>query len=194
LRGAEYPFGVTLRLVSAPSADAGESLSSLCERGSRGERSAHEAIYRRFAKDVARWVWQLIGTERDLDDVVQETFMVAFRKLHEVKEPERLRSWLASIASNLTRKRYRLASRRLEAATELGRSAPSFEDPRQLGELEVLYEQLARMDASLREPWVLRRLCDEDLTVVADACCVSLATVKRRIAEADEWLERRLSS
>lgn len=185
---------MTLRLAPAPEADDAESLTSLWARGRRGERSALEALYRRFARDVARWGWQLLGSDRDLDDLVQDTFILAFRKLDEVKEPERLRSWLASIASNLSRKRYRLSSRRLAVVTELGRSAPTAEDPRRLCELEALYEQLSRMDPTLREPWVLRRLCDEDLTVVAEACNVSLATVKRRIAEADEWLEGRLSS
>jgi RNA polymerase sigma-70 factor (ECF subfamily) len=165
----------------------------MCARGARGDRAAQGWLYRRFAKDVARWAFQLVGHDGDLDDLVHETFLVAFRKLGDVKEPAKVRSWLASIATNLTRKRFQVATRRGAVVDDLSASAPRSHDPRALGELEVLYEQLAQLEPELKEPWVLRRLCDEDLTVVAEMCSVSLATAKRRIAEADAWLERRLA-
>jgi len=185
---------VTVRLVSPSLSAPGEdALGDLCARARRGDRVAQGLLYRRFVKDVARWVHQLTGNDRDLDDLVQETFIIAFRKLGELRDPARLRSWLASIATNQCRQRFKLTAKRGAVLRVLGTSEPQRSDPRGLGELQALYEQLAQLDPSLREPWVLRRLCDEDLLVVAEMCDASLATVKRRIAEADEWLERRLA-
>ena len=47
-----------------------------------------------------------------------------------------------------------------------------------------------RLPAKLRIPWVLSRIADESLPDVAVLCETSLATVKRRIALAEERLAR----
>jgi RNA polymerase sigma-70 factor (ECF subfamily) len=58
--------------------------------------------------------------------------------------------------------------------------------------VDELYDALYRLPDQLRIPWVLARVEQQPLKDVADACAVSLATVKRRILEADERLERKL--
>jgi DNA-directed RNA polymerase specialized sigma24 family protein len=50
------------------------------------------------------------------------------------------------------------------------------------------------LPGKLRVPWVLNRIADETLPEVATLCDTSLATVKRRIAEAEKRLKRRLDA
>ena len=44
---------------------------------------------------------RLSGSSFDAEDLTQETFAAAFRKLHQLKDPERARFWLLSIVRNL---------------------------------------------------------------------------------------------
>ena len=53
-------------------------------------------------------------------------------------------------------------------------------------------DALERIPEDLRIPWVLHRVEQLSLPETAEACEISLATVKRRIAEAEERIQRRL--
>ena len=55
-----------------------------------------------------------------------------------------------------------------------------------------LYDALGRLPADLRLPWSLHRIERLSIPETAAACEVSPATVKRRIADAEERLTRRL--
>lgn len=57
---------------------------------------ALDRVYRVHAASVSRWVQRLWGT-RDAEDVVQEVFMVAERRLHEFQGDAALRTWLYSV-------------------------------------------------------------------------------------------------
>jgi RNA polymerase sigma-70 factor (ECF subfamily) len=70
--------------------------------------------------------------------------------------------------------------------------APRASDPRDRAPVDELYDALSRVPADLRIPWVLHRVERLSLPETAAACEVSLATVKRRIADAEARIERRL--
>ena len=72
--------------------------------------------------------------------------------------------------------------------------APRASDPRDRQAVDELYEALDGLAADVRIPWVLHRVEQMTLPEAAEACEISLATVKRRIKEADERLERRLGA
>jgi len=81
-----------------------------------GQRGAHRALYDRYrplAWRVARGFGDFDGD--DVEDVVQESFVRAFRSLATLKEPGRFGPWLLTIARN--RSLSRLARRR--AGSEL---------------------------------------------------------------------------
>jgi RNA polymerase sigma-70 factor (ECF subfamily) len=70
--------------------------------------------------------------------------------------------------------------------------APRCSDPRDRAAVDDLYEALSRVPPDLRIPWILHRVEHLSLPETAAACDVSLATVKRRIKDAEERLERRV--
>ena len=92
----------------------------------------------------------------------------------------------APLLHRLARTRNR---RKVSAAIDV---SPRASDPRDRAPVDELYDALSRVPADLRIPWVLHRVEHLSLPETAQACEVSLATVKRRIAEAEERLERRL--
>ena len=65
--------------------------AALVARARRGGEWAHEAIYRRYVRLVASIAQRMLRDAAEVDDVVQETFLIAFEKLGSLSEPAALR-------------------------------------------------------------------------------------------------------
>ena len=64
-------------------------------------------VYRRHARDVGRWAARLGGPGADVEDVVQEVFLAAHRKLAGFRGDSTLSTWLYRITENVVRHRRR---------------------------------------------------------------------------------------
>ena len=152
-----------------------------------------EAIYAAHARYVAGVVHRIMGrTDGELDDIVQDTFLDAFEGLQTIDEPRAVRAWLVTVAVRRTRRILARRRRRALFAFFAKDYGPRASDPRDRSAVDDLYDALGRIPEDLRIPWVLHRVEQMSLPEAATACEVSLATVKRRIADAEERLERRL--
>jgi len=168
--------------------------AALVAQAIAGSERAFSALYRRHARYVAGVVYRLLGGDAELDDVVQETFCDASAALASLKEPSGLRAWLARIAVRRVHKRLAKRRRWRWLVGEVAQGAPLVSDPAERQRVDALYEALGALPADLRIPWTLHHVEGETLPEVASMCEISLATAKRRIAEAAERLERKLQS
>jgi RNA polymerase sigma-70 factor (ECF subfamily) len=168
------------------------ALTALFVRARDGDQRAFRELYGAHARYVAGVVYRILGNDGDLDDIVQETFIDALAGLSQLEEPRALRSWLVTIAVRRTRKV--LGKRRTRAlfGMLLCRQSATSSDPRDREPVDFLYDALERLPADLRIPWTLHHIEHLSLPETALACELSLATIKRRIADADERLARRL--
>jgi RNA polymerase sigma-70 factor (ECF subfamily) len=48
-------------------------------------------------RDVYRYAYRLAGREVDAEDLTQQTFLIAQQRLHQIRQPERVVSWLFTI-------------------------------------------------------------------------------------------------
>lgn len=151
-----------------------------------------EALYAKHARYIARVVHRLVGDDGELDDIVQDTFVDAIEGLARLHDPSAVRAWLVTVAVRRTRRVLARRRRRMMFAFWAADFAPRSSDPRDRAAVDELHDALSRVPADLRIPWVLHRVEHLSLPETAQACEVSLATVKRRIAEAEERIERRL--
>jgi len=167
--------------------------STLLERLRADDETAFTELYHRHARYVAGVVFSLLGDDGELDDVVQETFVAAQAGLADVEEPAAMRRWLVVIA--IRRVHRLLARRRLRRwyQGKLAELSPRASDPREGRRAEDLYDALDRIPTKLRTVWILTRVGAMPLQEVADVCEISLATLKRRLTEADTRLERKLA-
>jgi RNA polymerase sigma-70 factor (ECF subfamily) len=81
-------------------------LASVVRAAQAGDRGSLRAIFDRHQRDVLGFC--LLATGRDRDralDLLQETFTRAFRALSRLQDPERFRSWLFAVATNVCRTR-----------------------------------------------------------------------------------------
>ncbi len=165
--------------------------AALVERALDGDRWAMETLYRRHVRRVTNAVTRMIGRTAEAEDVVQETFLTAFSRLERLREPAAFRGWVARIAVNEVRMRLRkrkwlrrLALDRETDDVSLESLASDAASPEVRAELARIDALLQTLDVDLRMAWTLRYVEGWELTEVATALNVSLATAKRRIREA----------
>ena len=172
----------------------------LVRRALAGERWGREMLYRRHAGSLLAMTVRLLANRGEAEEVVQDTFVTAFEQLGTLRDPAAVRGWLGQIAVNLVRRRFRRG--RLTRFLGLDRGADdatleALADPAvstdQRAELALVDRMLRGMKPALRLAWMLRRVDGLELGEVASLCDCSLATVKRRIAEADAIVGRHVA-
>ena len=138
------------------------------------ERGATELVVRHTAA-VARFLSAAGADAGDLDDLVQETFIRAFRALESWRGEAAFRSWLMAIASNLLKDQFRRARGRRIVALEES-DLPAHDDPAatlDATEAERKLEQgLGTLPRLQREVFLLRAQQGMDYQEIAS----SLAT------------------
>lgn len=156
---------------------------------------AFEAIYQAHVRYVAGVVHRIMGGRdaAEVDDIVQDAFLDAIEELEDLGDPATVRAWLVTVAVRRTRRILARRRRRALFAFWAKDYAPHASDPRDRGPVDELYDVLARLPEDLRIPWVLHRVEQLSLPETAAVCEVSLATVKRRIHDAEARIDRRLS-
>jgi RNA polymerase sigma-70 factor (ECF subfamily) len=165
-----------------------------------GEAWACEALYRRHVGTVHGLACRLLGRDRDVDDLLQDSFISALSSLDRLADPNAFRSWVCGI---VVRKTYKLIRRRrLLASLGLGgREAPVEVDqllarstpPDVAAELRAVYRILESLPADVRTILVLRRVEGCGLEEIAELVGLSLATVKRRLVKGEEMLNAALA-
>src|SRR5437762_10556284 len=100
--------------------------AELIRRCRADERAAHDALYHRFRRQVAGNLYRVLGDRTDLDDLVQEVFVIAFRGLERFRGDARLSTWLYRICVNVALGRIRTRKRRPTAygVTDLDSASP----------------------------------------------------------------------
>ena len=67
------------------------------------EMPSVDQIYRDHAADVTRWIARLAGPGADLEDLVQEVFLLVHRHLPSYRGEAQLTTWLFQISANVVR-------------------------------------------------------------------------------------------
>jgi RNA polymerase sigma-70 factor (ECF subfamily) len=180
-RGAEVIAPKAFQLEPA------ELLRALAE----GRRGAREALFREHAPYVERVLSRVLGDGPDVADAIQDVFLQVFRNIGTVREPEKLRPWIRSVTVMTARKRIR-SRRRARWLRFWPFDAPELEiashdaDDLTLSALKATYRVLDRLPTELRLVFTLRFVEEMELTEIADATAVSLATVKRHLQKAQQ--------
>jgi RNA polymerase sigma-70 factor, ECF subfamily len=77
-----------------------ESDVSLVTRAQAGDTDAFRVLVERHTRSVFRLAFRLTGKEQDADEVVQESFIKAYRQLHRFESRASFSTWLYRITAN----------------------------------------------------------------------------------------------
>ncbi|MFT5111696.1 MAG: RNA polymerase sigma-70 factor (ECF subfamily) [Parasphingorhabdus sp.] len=177
----------------------------LVERVQRGDKSAFDILVRKYQVKVANLVSRYVYDQGDVEDVVQEVFIKAYRALDRFRGDSAFYTWLYRIAINTAKNHLVALGRRppgqdLDAGeivnTDFGRKLHEDASPdrtvmtRQLA--EVLQAALDGLPEDLREAIVLRELEGLSYEQIADAMECPIGTVRSRIFRAREVLDNEI--
>jgi RNA polymerase sigma-70 factor, ECF subfamily len=150
-------------------------------------------LFRRYSSYVATIGLRLLGRDDELDDLVQDVFIEAYRGLHALRNTEAVKGWLARIT--VRRATRRLRARRLRSFFSLEALPPdaSLVDagatPEEKALVASTYRMVERLPVRQRVVWVLKHIQGETLDAIAELCGCSKATVQRRLRAAEHALD-----
>ncbi|HKD99189.1 MAG TPA: RNA polymerase sigma factor [Micromonosporaceae bacterium] len=173
--------------------------TDLVTRARHGDREAFESLVSANAAAAKRAALQF-GAGDDADDVVQEAFVKAYRRLSEYRGDAPFRSWLVAIVANETRNLHRSRRRRDAAGQRAALHAVTTEaDDPVSGTLAAedrhdLVAAVRDLDEGDREVIAYRYLLDRSEAETADLLDWPRGTVKSRTARALAKLRTRLGA
>ena len=154
------------------------------------------AAYREHVKFVWRSAARLGAPAAALEDVVQDVFLVAARRLSEFRGESSLKTWLFAITIRVVQYHRRGAwrhARRVEAyaSSQVDRVAPDLF--RRSDASKVLEKLLERLEPERRAVFILVELEGMTVQEIAAALGVNVNTVYSRLRLARQQLERALA-
>ncbi len=99
----------------------------LVQRARSGDRGAFDELVRKYWHRVMKLAMRYTPNRADAEDVVQETFMKAYRALHHFRGDSAFYSWLHRIAINSAMTALALRARQANGAMKDGPAEPLYE-------------------------------------------------------------------
>jgi len=158
-------------------------------------------IYQCFFNFVWSCARRMGIPDNEIDDVVQDVFIVIHGRLKTLEQPESLRSWIYGIIRRTASTYHRARRMKVTSAAALNSEPltqyPEQPSPQDLAlrsdESKLLWSLLAKLDAPKREVFVLAELDEMTAPEIAAAIEVPLNTVYSRLRSARQDVEAALA-
>lgn len=167
-----------------------EPQRSVIERAAAGDEAAFARIVAANHHDMARIAFLVCGDLDTAEEAEQAAWAIAYRRLKDLRDPERLRSWLMSIAANEARQMTR--SRRRRTVRELSVADAARPLDRDQAAMIDLADALARLDSRDRAIVGLRFIAGFESAEIGRALGMSATGVRVRLHRLLERLRKDL--
>jgi len=168
-----------------------DELEKTVKGAQKGSAEDFHKLYNLYSKQIYNFVWRLVGSTEDAEDLTQETFLKVHREIRNLRQAGQFKFWLYRIARNEVYQKQRRSKKATEVS--LDDSAIDFydflphpstdNDP----EKQALYRELSQiMDRTLkamtpkyRDVFVLavfHRMSYDDITKIVDRSLLSVKT------------------
>jgi RNA polymerase sigma-70 factor (ECF subfamily) len=173
-----------LSVISGGEAD----VPLLVARCQKGDREALGEFYRRYRIEVTRNLHRVLGPTRrsaDLEDVLQDVFIEAFRSIGRFRGEAKLSTWLYRVCINVALQRLRKGKRLGEVSSESLAEAATDETPeRDLDarrRLDAVYRLLDRLSPKKRVVFILHEIEGREPKEIASLVGAPVLTVRTRL-------------
>ena len=168
--------------------EEGVLVAGLVERARSGDASAFESLYRRFARSVHSVLLSRVPPA-EAEELTQEVFMAAHRRLGNLREPGAVGPWLHAMARNAATDRLRARGRRPREEPLEERPVPAAPD----GELgERVRRHLGELPEAYRETLLMRLVDGLTGPEIAEVAGLTAASVRVNLCRGMELLRERL--
>jgi RNA polymerase sigma-70 factor (ECF subfamily) len=168
----------------------------LVARVQNGDKQAFRHLVERYSRSVFKLAFRMTRTEHDAEDVVQESFLRAYRQIHHYRSDSSFGTWIYRIASNHSldllraRQRHAVSTGKLP---ETASSAPSAERLVFAGEIrDGIEEAFETLSPQERAAFALRHYEGQSIDEIAEALELTETAAKNSIFRAVQKLRRHL--
>jgi len=151
-----------------------------------------DALARRYVDDLFRFGVWLCGDHTLANDLVQETFLRAWKAIDNLKDAGAAKSWLITI---LRREYARTFERKVPPLTDIDNVVVAEElelTPEDRTERDLLRKAMLELDKKYREPLVLQTIMGLSITEIAGELELTESAVMTRVFRAREKLKEKL--
>ena len=178
--------------------------TKLIQRVLAGDDNAFSVLVRKYQKQVHALAWRKIGDFHIAEEITQDTFLKAYKRLATLKKPQRFASWLYVIAANrcsswLRKKRLltqpleqleETDNELLQKATYSGYVIEENERTAVAAQRDVVKKLLAKLQESERTVITLHYFGEMSCTEIGAFLGVSANTIKSRLRRAQQHLKK----
>jgi RNA polymerase sigma factor (sigma-70 family) len=177
---------------SADAATTAPWLVSAVEFALAGDETAFARIVDTYHRDLVRVAYVVAGDEQLAEDAAQSAWSIAWRKLGSLRDPERLRPWLVSIAANEARKLVHSRHRRQVAEIRVPqRDDPAGDPSAEIDHLDLL-DALHVLKPEDRRLLALRYVAGLDSAEIGTLVGMSPSGVRGHLSRLVERLRKEL--
>lgn len=197
---------------NAPQSDPDQALVDIARGGGREGDRAFELLFIKYRKKLERMLSRMVRDEGALQDIVQESFIKAWRAMAGFRGDSQFYTWLYRIAIN-TAKKHLVATRKNPVLSESSLSTSGDDDENPMldalmnggGEVETpeaayaaqeiavaVNEALETLPEELRRALVLREMEGLSYEDISEAMDCPIGTVRSRIFRAREAISARI--
>lgn len=166
--------------------------ATVVSQAAEGDRAAFARLVDAYHADMSRVAFVVCGDRETAADAVQAAWVIAWRKLRTVRDPERARAWLVSVAANEARQAVRHQRRLTMVELGEGRVATLEPDPSDAVEHVDVDQALARLDADDRVLIALRYLAGLDAVEIGSLVGMTPSGVRGHLSRLMARLRRDL--
>jgi RNA polymerase sigma-70 factor, ECF subfamily len=176
--------------AGGPAGSARAEEMALVERCRKGDLAAFEEVYRAHAGRLYSLTCRMLGNPTDAEDLLQDIFLAAHRKLDSFRGEAALGTWLYRLATNLCLDHLRSRTGRTNQLTDALDDEPSVPDDasRRLAERAVtrmdLERALAKLPEGCRAAFILHDVEGLEHREVAEALGIAEGTSKSQVHKA----------
>lgn len=167
----------------------------LVDRCLTGEPAATRELFRRHRSRVHACLFRVLGTNRDMDDLLQEAFIQVFRSLHNWRAEASLATWIDRVSVRVAYRYLSQRGRRIQTDLLDTDDVPALDEGpgarRQLARdgVKRLYQVLDELGAAARLAFTLHEIDGRPLSEVAELVGSSVTATKLRVWRARKKVE-----
>lgn len=182
--------------VASPYTESSESpVADLVVQAQSGDRSAMDQLYCRFQQHVLSIAYKRLGNWDEAQELSQDVFIQAFRRLNQLQAPEAFAGWLRQIVHRMAINR--LTRRQMPTSVDheiLEATITCDSDPLEAvlsSEQKIqVHQGLGRLGELDRRTLVAFYLDGQSLNQMSDAFEAPIGTIKRRLHVARKRLAK----
>lgn len=172
-------------------------IESLLESCKNGDAQAQMEVYKRYYKAMYNTSYRIVKDRFEAEDIMQESFLSAFTKIHTYKGEVTFGAWLKRIVINNSIYHYRKRKRNLEVALDpllykVEDSTPEATDEDETSKVQKVMQTISALKENYRLALTLHLVEGYDHKEICQIMNISYANCRTTVSRAKESLRKKL--